>query len=249
MRGMRASTDPCSIEDASRATYSSLAKEYYDNRHVTTRNFDLLIDIYLQDTFRGLATESPWLDVGCGDTRLRQLIGPDNLVLVDSSIDMLKHSFRRPESRLRAAVGSAFALPFKANSFFGVFASLGDPFTHPIYFAEARRILREGGLIVHIVPAQEWGHALRRAQCVPLDSAHFFRGASDSFAPSFLYSDVELRGLLTLSGFTEVVTRHLYLPTSLSSEVVSPDIQLSANAQAKTIYEVPILTVVKGRAR
>jgi hypothetical protein len=239
------------IERTARRAYSELAPEYYDERHVTSRNFDFLIKkLLVQEPWMGGGGPSDvWLEVGCGESKLIRALPPnERLVLLDSSSAMLKHSLQGSWKQFSAVTGSAFAIPFRSGIFSGVFASLGDPFTHPAYFAEARRVIGLGGRLLHIVPAVEWGAPLRQFQRAPVDCSHFFRGDHDSFAPSLLRSKAELRQLAANAGFKHISIDDLFLPSSLPLSDVSPDIHLSARVQSKSVYEIPILAVLRGMA-
>jgi SAM-dependent methyltransferase len=238
------------LERDARAAYTDLSNEYYDARHVTTRNFDLLVRQYLQDSFRIANVLGRWLDVGCGATKLADVVPAHRLFLLDNCLPMLRYSLRMAGSaRALAAAGSAFAIPFREQSFSGVFASLGDPFTHEAYFSEAYRILAPRGSIIHIVPAHEWGIALRHARSAPLDRSHFFRGSRDCLAPSLLHRSDELAAMLASCGFHDVTVRDLRLPISFAAADISPDIDVSAHAQGRTPYEIAILTVLEGRVK
>jgi SAM-dependent methyltransferase len=103
---------------------------------------------------------TPVLDVGCGDGELARHLPDAAWVGVDSSLEMLT---RAPQPSIRA---DAIALPFEDASFASVAVlyvlyHLPEPRQA---LAEARRVLRPGGLIAVAAPSRndspELAHAL-----------------------------------------------------------------------------------------
>jgi SAM-dependent methyltransferase len=105
---------------------------------------------------------TPVLDVGCGEGELARHL-PAGWVGVDTSVEMLA---RAPEPHHRA---DATALPFRDGSFSSVallyvLYHLPDP---ALALAEARRVVRSGGLVAVSAPSRhdspELANALPRA--------------------------------------------------------------------------------------
>ena len=239
---------PCEAEALAREAYSLIGPEYYQPIHITCRNFDETIEAFLAEHPLGLRPGCRYLEVGCGRSRVLPFRRPDlQLVLLDLCDLMLEHSLQADVRCASALLASAFRLPFRDQVFETVFAFLADPFLHPTYLAEAKRTLRSGGTALHIVPAYEWGAALRSSRRAPMHFSHFFRGAREAFGPSFLMPKADLIELLGRVGFGCVSVTDLFLPRTVTR--ISPDISVPADLQHISPYELPLLTVIEAVAR
>ena len=190
------------LEKAARKAYDSRNLSYYDGYHPTSRYFDELIDAYLIDNPLPVAPASTWLETGSGRGRLRSAAGRRiefSRFYLDISRLMLQQLDDVDGS---AVLGSALRLPFRAASFDGVVAFLGDAFTTKGYFDEAHRVLKEDGSLLHIVPSATWGHILRQRLGYQPDETVFRGLYGDAIdAPSLLYDGDYLKELLRQAGF------------------------------------------------
>ena len=237
-------------ETMARYAYSLIAEEYYKAAHVTCRNFDETVDVFLKEHPPNLQCGERYLEIGCGRSRLsRYSRNGVQVLLLDISEDMLLHSKRQGKDRASLLVGSAFGLPLRDGTLTGAFAFLADPFLHPVYFQELRRTLKTGGQILQIVPSHEWGSTLRAHRHSPAHFSHFFRGAREAFGPSFLLPNSALQGLAHLAGFADIRLSTLRLPTKVSNNDISPDITLPAEVLGVSPYELSLLTVIQATAR
>jgi len=242
-------TDVLDIERLSCHAYSLIGREYYDSTHITCRNFDAVVNVYLNDHPIILEQGRRYIEVGCGRSRLSRYSDRGaQIVLVDISAQMLSHSFDDPSFSAFGVLGSAFRLPFRANAFESAFAFLADPYLHPNYITELNRIVRPGGRVVQVVPAHEWGSTLRAFRQSPAHFSHFFRGDREAFGPSFLLPKQELINLLAVGGFRNIEVTDLFLPDSVDVESVSPDITTPAAIRGVSPYDLPILSVVEAVA-
>lgn len=150
------------------AGYSRVAAEYYDpSRHPTVAN---LTESSSRLAARWLdlieASEKNICDVGAGRSVValwleKQGSALGNLVLTDSSDEMLQHSARWCEAARLCAVAPADNLPLSDASQEIVTALLGDPFNDRGFWLEARRVLRAGGNLIFTTPSFEWASAYR----------------------------------------------------------------------------------------
>jgi SAM-dependent methyltransferase len=129
------------------------------------RRYAIAPDVHERVARRFAAEDlTPVLDVGCGDGELARHLPDGAWVGVDASAEMLAGA---PEPHHRA---DATALPFPAASFGSVallyvLYHLPDP---GVALAEARRVLRPGGLVAVAAPSRhdspELAHALPRGR-------------------------------------------------------------------------------------
>lgn len=116
----------------------------------------------LRSVLSGLGCDGRVLDIACGPgvtTRLVAGLGADEVIGVDSSPAMVDLARQGPEvTGVRFRTADARALPFDTDTFDA--AVLGD-FYHPEAVAEARRVVRPGGLLVtwmtDVVPGRIYG--------------------------------------------------------------------------------------------
>ena len=233
-------------EMMARHAYSLIGPEYYDDRHVTCRNFDQTIDAYLRNHPLELKAGCRYLEVGCGRSRLARFGRADVQTLVlDVAQAMLAHTFRQGRKTSFPLLGSAFALPFRNSAFTGSVAFLADPYLCGAYFAELHRTLEPRGRILQVVPAYEWGVPLRAHRQSPIHLAHFFRGDREAFCPSFLLPKSDLVHFIAGAGFYDIRFTDLCLPRTVQYHRISSDIVEPAKSVGVSAYDLPILTVVE----
>lgn len=237
---------PSDAETLAKRAYGLIGDEYYDASHITTRNFDAAISAFLSAHPPAVQTGCRYLEVGCGRSRLNRLGKSVQLVLMDLCRPMLQHSLVSGlNSTSTPLLGSAFALPFRGGAFRSAFSFLADPFFHPTYLSELRRVLIPGGHILQIVPSYDWGATLRSSRGLPIYLSHFFRGSREAFGPSFLIRKAEIDHLLRSAGFTQVHVTDTFVPKSVPIDKISPDILIPAKLRGVEAHELPILNVIE----
>jgi SAM-dependent methyltransferase len=223
------------------APYDALASEYYDIRHETSRNFD----VATQEALRSLDLAMPAgsvLDVGCGRGRCGEFlrVSPDQVVQLDNSMEMLNVVPREPA--LLKILHDAEELPFPDGAFATVVAFLCDPYLGLNFLSEARRVLREDGLLLGTTPSYEWGVTLRRELGIDAMTTRFvLQDGRCLSAPSAIYPANQLHEMLRQVGFrpSTIDIRIHTLPPKVTA--ISRDIDVTAKLLGLSPYDVPIL--------
>ena len=225
----------------SKAAYDILAKEYYDPRHKTTRNFDSAA----KDALGSLGLQIPRglvLEVGSGRGRCGEYLGiePARVVQLDNSAVML--SLEPRETALVRILHDAEELPFPDGEFACVTAFLCDPFLGLNFLAEARRVLSDGGILIGTTPSEQWGRPLRGALGIDLMETRFVLvGGQVATLPSAIYSNSQLFEMLVTAGFLES-SIHIGTHTlPAGTEPVSDDILKPAETMGLSPYSLGIL--------
>lgn len=221
-------------------SYDEVAAEYYDNAHVTSRNFDDVTTAAVA----GWAARLPSglvLEPGCGRGRVGEFLGVegDRVVQLDSSPAMLALTDREP-CMLRV-LHEAEDLPFSAGEFSSVVAFLCDGFFGLGFLAEAHRVLRSGGVLCGTIPAQEWAVALRELIAIDVMSTRFIiRSGERVTVPSFAYPEEQVGQMLRAAGFSaEVAVRRHTLPRNVAE--ISEDIRRPAECLGVDPHDLPVL--------
>jgi hypothetical protein len=201
-----------SSETLKMGSYDDVASEYYDAElHPTCADFRAASRVFLQTFFSKEKPQGRIADVGCGLSLLNGFVH-ENLVLVDSSIRMLRRNVGPAEKRLVNVEEKGFG----SSEFDWVFAILADPFNSIPAWKNIREALRERGRGVFIVPSYCWVSKFRSR--VPEERprlARFVRADKSSvFLPSIVYSRAEQSALIESGGmlltdFEQVFVREL----------------------------------------
>jgi len=184
--------------------YSFVAGEYYNPAlHPTCANFDNLSRRFLEPEIGNAITGAlSVLEVGAG----RSIVAPTlektgvalNLVLLDSSKEMLASSFRWAHlAKLMVADSRSTGLPSESVDL--VVSSLGDPYNTADFWQEVSRLLKSGGCCLFTTPAPEWALHFRTSN--HLNEAEFVLADSTVVnVPSFVPSPEEQERLFANAG-------------------------------------------------
>lgn len=228
------------------SSYDLLADEYYDPRHITSRNFDAATNAYLRRAGCGLPSVGLILDAGAGRGRATQFCNADprRTVQVDISRSMLVLSGREPTvARVQC---DAQVLPFRDASFAAVTAFLFDPFNEPRFYEGVSRVLIAGGRFLGTLPHEKWGRSLRAIRGYSINKSRMIkRDGSVVERDSFLLSEAEIRRQIEAVGMVVDDLVALCLPAD--EEVVSPDIVAPATQLGIDPHELAIVTLIAAR--
>lgn len=210
--------------------WDTIAKEYYSEVHKTSRNFDTIIHNRLPRIVSKLHSDRLYLDLGGGRGRLKELYGDTsfNVVVGDISLAMMKTRKDSPTSTCYIQM-DAFRIPFKENTFDGVFSLLGDPYSLSNVFEEVLRILKPNGFSFIALPTKIWAESLRPLLGVEMNQTIFkTRDGRVVKCPSFLYDSKDLQEILLSIGFRKVKTGEWKSLDSISKDQFSRDVLIAA---------------------
>src|SRR4051812_25894381 len=111
-----------------KSSYDSIAREYYSDGHVTSRNFDSTTHSALKEMPFAFPTHGLVLDLGAGRGRVKEYLGvpPSRTVQLDNSDSMLGLPER--EDCLLKVLADACSIPLASQQFSTVTGFLIDPF-------------------------------------------------------------------------------------------------------------------------
>jgi SAM-dependent methyltransferase len=160
-----------------------------------------------------------WLDVGCGTGALASVIiagyAPAELVGVDPSVGFLAQARERiPDARARFQPGDARDLPVPTDHFEAVVSGLALNFVPEpeLAAAELRRVAGAGAVVAAYVWDYAEGMQMMRAFWDAAQELDAAMAALDE-ARFPLCNPVSLAALWTATGFTDVATRAVEIPT------------------------------------
>lgn len=157
--------------------YASVAHEYYDeHRHPTCANFRDLSAVYVGTEIGRLLPDGKIVEVGCGKALVPALLVEaqrKNVVLVDSSQEMMRHSAVWEQSGVKLHIGDARGVDAVISEASLLVASLADPYNDASFWRAAYRCLAVGGSVIATLPSFEWASLFRVLSKAPPDAAEF----------------------------------------------------------------------------
>jgi SAM-dependent methyltransferase len=228
------------------SSYDLIAAEYYEARHVTSRNFDAATAAFFRSRTCPFPSDGMVLEIGAGRGSVGGLCGlaHDRVIQTDVCLAML---MLRPREKSRWRLQcDARSLPFVDRGFAGVAALLFDPYNGFRAFAEISRVLRTDGVFLGTLPHHEWGTQLRAMRRQDASIAAFRTKSGETVElPSVLSTDEELIGALRAVSLEPCCLADLYLPPDVTA--VSPDIADPAQELGISAYNLPIVKLVIAR--
>ena len=158
----------------------------------------------------------------------------DNCVLLDISPAMLAHSSKWQKLGATLVIADARNTGLPSNSFQIVVSSLGDPYNSAQFWAEAHRLLSDGGTCIFTTPTSEWADWFRPA--AERSEAQFDLGNGQTIhVPSYVPSlDRQVR-MIRQAGFRISEIRPFF--ASDVSGPLSPKLKPPGDGRAR----IPIL--------
>lgn len=224
--------------------WDTMATEYYSESHKTSRNFDMIIHNCVPRIVSKLPPNGLYLDLGGGKGRLNELYTETrlNVAVGDISVTMMKTRADTAPSTFYIQM-DAFRIPFKENTFDGVFSLLGDPYSLRKAFEEVFRILRPNGFFFMALPSKIWAENLRPFLGVGMNETVFKTVAGRTVKiPSFLYGSRDLQKILQSVGFRQVETGEWQSSRLIFREQFSKDVLTSAENLGMPPEELPLIT-------
>lgn len=229
-----------------RNAYDRIAAEYYDRRHITTRNFEAATRAVTTELLPIPVHGAIFVEIGAGAgaESLKYIsLASGKIISTDNSREMLLRQPRGGATLLRMQC-CAWALPFRSGCIDGAFAFLADPYNIPEFYAEIARVLRPRGLFLISLPTLIWGEALRSSEGIPLHETAFVEAGGETVhAPSYLISDDEFVSRLTSAGFVVRAINAGRLPQTVDLSDVSPHVTIAARRLGMSVYDVPLVSV------
>lgn len=241
---MRKKTVGLTTKKHCKIVWDNLGVEYYSEAHKTSRNFDAVINHYLPKTVPELHSDCLYLDLGGGKGRLQELgLNRNSDVIVgDFSIPMMRADHDRPRTTSFVQM-DAFNLPFKSNTFHGVFSLVGDSYALGRAFEEVSRTLKVGGFFMLTLPTKIWRQNLISTLGIKEDETIFgLRNGMKLKVPSFLYSPGNLKEILLSSGFGKVEVGEWKSFNVIQRSDYSKHIVISARNLGLAPEELPLIT-------
>lgn len=232
------------------SSYEIIADEYYDDIHLTSRNFDTSTFHYCSGEKYSLPSEGLVLELGAGKGNANKYfqIQPNRIIQTDISRSML--SIQPRENCLLALTCNALDLPFIEESFSIVIALLYDPYNKPILYDEIYRVLKRNGIFIGTMPHYIWGSTLRFLLGTKQDIAKFRKYRSSVVdhiveLNSYLMDDERLSQVILQSGLEIMKLQDLFLPENI--QAVSPDIIAPARSLNLTPFTIPVVKFIMAR--
>ncbi len=227
-----------------RSGYDQIANEYYDARHVTSRNFDNATRCALE-TAPFPVRPGCLLEIGAGRGRVGEFLGVDSsrVVQLDNSEAMFELPGRE-ECSLKV-LADACHVPLVSRQCSTVVGFLIDPFIGLECLAEAHRMLVPDGGILLTLPTQRWGTTLRASLGLDVMTTRFKLVGTESaiVLPSILHAPAQLRQMMEIVGFRDIeILDHAVAKDDKS---VSPDISSVCTELKVDVSELPIIHTVR----
>lgn len=226
--------------------YDLIANEYYEDGHITSRNFDQITRKALESAKFEIG-DGLVLECGAGRGRAGEYLQlkSSQIIQLDASAEML--ALKDRENCLVKVHADACSMPLAAEQFQGVVGFLADPFLGLEFLSEAYRVLVNGGELLLTTPTEKWGEQLRNELGIDPMSTRFKILGTDEIVilPSNLHSKERLKQMLHHIGFTEINVESHYLSDDI--ERISGDISSVLEKLGLSTLDLPIIYSVRAK--
>lgn len=229
-----------------RSAYDEIASEYYDSRHITSRNFDSATRVALaKHPFE--FSEGLVLEIGAGRGRASEFLRVDGSRIVQLDNSEIMFALEGREASLLQIHADACHIPLVPQQFGTVVGFLVDPFMGLACLAEAYRMLIDGGRLLLTVPTLQWGKNLREHLEIDVMTTRFKMLGTEKFVvmPSILHSKDRIEGMLALTGFREIVIYDHCLVEG--EDPISPDITSVCEALNIDCFQLPVIHTIRAQ--
>lgn len=227
-----------------RSGYDAIADEYYDERHITCRNFDNTTKSSLVGNLFPVP-DGKLLEIGAGRGRAGEFLGVDHsrIVQLDNSQPMFDLDDRE-ECSLKV-LADACDIPLASGQFTSVVGFLIDPFMGLDCLAEAHRMLMPNGRILFTLPTHQWGTVLRTRLGIDEMTTRFnvLDTEKTVVLPSILHPPARITEMLQLVGFRDIEILDHALPDG--EQPVSPDITSVCESLKVQVSDLPVIHTVR----
>lgn len=228
--------------------YDLIAQEYYNERHITSRNFDLTTISAFKKMQIIIPDHGLVLEFGAGRGRANQFLNIKSNRIVQSDLSEKMLSIADREECLLKILCDATDTPFFDEQFSLSCAFLCDPYYSLEFLIEAYRITKTNGYFIATLPSSTWGNSLRDEINIRRNETKFLTDTKQEiFVPSFLATKEQILSDLHLAGFKEkyIDIFSWKLPEEVTS--ISPHILLSAELQKMSPYSIDLIDIVIAR--
>lgn len=226
------------IDKINKEGYQEIAKEFDDDKRITTKNFHDTSKIFWEEIFSNLKAESNVLELGYGNGWLLKTFGNNigSMYGVDISENMNSTLFEKTFKT------SSRNIPVKSNHFDFVFGSLIDPLISLETFAEAERLLKHNGVLAFTIPAKEW--AINLPTRKNINETTFVKENGEKINVFSFCNAVEmLPYVVQILGFKIQSVRSYCLPQNYI-QTVSPAVINAAENCNKEYTKLPLITAI-----
>lgn len=226
------------IDKINKEGYQDIAKEFDDDKRITTKNFHDASKLFWKEMFSNLKKESKVLELGYGNGWLLKTFG--NKVGTIYGVDIAENM--NSELFEKALITSSRNIPVKSKYFDFIFGSLIDPLISLETFAEAERLLKHNGIMAFTIPAKEW--AINLPTRININETTFVKENGQKINVFSFCNAVEILPYVEkILGFRIKSVKSYCLSQNYNQSISSAVINSAENCN-KEYTELPLITAI-----